>query len=185
MGIEDVSVVFDRLDTCKLGYVTAGQLLDLHHSLNFSHVSIQHVNTAIQQVCGQDSAVTRTNFVDVLEEIERLQAIHEQAYWDFQALDYDGDHRITLKDALMLFKEFHGENFSMQTWHDFLSSRVEPNTDVFFDELCSWLCVLSSGDECSQEQMAAENTRLAGTQFDFLEHQYHTLSQFKVRRLNY
>ncbi|XP_048257437.1 uncharacterized protein LOC124116969 isoform X2 [Haliotis rufescens] len=179
MGIEDVSVVFDRLDTCKLGYVTAGQLLDLHHTLNFSHVSIQHVNTAIQQVCGQDGAVTRTNFVDVLKEIERLQAIHEQAYWDFQALDYDGDHRITLKDALMLFKEFHGENFSMQTWHDFLSSRVEPNTDVFFDELCSWLCVLSSGDECSQEQMAAENTRLAGTQFDFLEHQYHTLSQFK------
>ncbi|XP_046580730.1 uncharacterized protein LOC124288178 isoform X2 [Haliotis rubra] len=176
MGVEDV---FDRLDTCKLGYITAGQLLDLHHTLSFSPVSTQLVNTAIQQVCGQDGVVTRSSFVGVLEEIERLQAIHEQAYWDFQALDYNGDHRITLKDALMLFKEFHGESFSMQTWHDFLSSRTEANADVFFDELCSWLCVLSSGEKFSQEQMAAENARLAETHIDFLEHQYHTLSQFK------
>ncbi|XP_067683441.1 ciliary rootlet coiled-coil protein 2-like [Haliotis asinina] len=179
MGVEDVSAVFDRLDTCKLGYVTADQLLNLQHTLSFSPVSLQLVNTAIQHICGQDGVVTRGSFVGVLEEIERLQAIQEQAYWDFQALDYNGDHRITLKDALMLFKEFHGESFSMQTWHDFLSSRTEPNADVFFDELFSWLCVKSSGEICSQEQMAAENARLAETKLDFLEHQYHTLSQFK------
>lgn len=53
----------------------------------------------------------RPHFIDVLEELERRRSIDEQSYWDFQALDYNGTNRICLKDAFLLFREFHQERY--------------------------------------------------------------------------
>lgn len=55
--------------------------------------------------------ICRSHFIDVLEELERRRSIDEQSYWDFQALDYNGTNRICLKDAFLLFREFHQERY--------------------------------------------------------------------------
>ena len=53
----------------------------------------------------------------------------------FQALDYTGKNLITVHNALLLFKEYHEDAFSIATWSRFLSSRPVKEADVYFDEI--------------------------------------------------
>ncbi|XP_041349458.1 uncharacterized protein LOC121368777 [Gigantopelta aegis] len=160
MGITDIDLVFDHLDTSKRGYVTPPQISELLSSIYVSNIPVSHIEAAIKQICGSDGRVAKGQFIDILVEIERRQAVEEQAYWDFQALDYNGDHRINLKDALMLFQEFHGENFSLETWHRFLDSRDYSDIDVYFDEIRSWLCDAPIPGSSPPHLVKEEETRL-------------------------
>ena len=92
MGIQDFVSVFDRLDPARRGYATVDQLVALHESVYFTPVAYDHVEAAVLQVCGpgHGGKVKRDAFLAVLEEIARRQSLEEQAYWDFQALDFNG-----------------------------------------------------------------------------------------------
>ena len=59
-------------------------------------------------------------------QIERRKTVETEAYWDFRALDYTGSGFIALKDALLLFQEYHADQFSLDTWNAFLESRDCP-----------------------------------------------------------
>ncbi|XP_055999875.1 trichohyalin-like isoform X3 [Ostrea edulis] len=160
MGIQDFTELFNNLDTACKGYVTTEQIIDFHQSIYFAPVAVEHVNGAIQTVCGTPGIVGRSHFIDVLEELERRRSIEEQSYWDFQALDYNSTNRICLKDALLLFREFHQNRFSMYTWHKFLDSRAVPGADVYFDEIRFWLCGYPEGEPATLEQITKEEARL-------------------------
>lgn len=170
MGIKDFTAFFDSIDaTCK-GFITAGQLHKFYESVYLSTIQVDHVEAAVGHICGS-SHVTKPYFLDVLEELERRRSIEEQSYWDFQALDYNGSNRISLKDALLLFKEFHGDRFSLYTWNNFLKSREEPDAGVYFDEIRFWLCDYPSGEPATLEQITKEEDRLEyrQTQHDLSE----------------
>lgn len=66
------------------------------------------------------------SFTDSLFQIERRYAVDDEAYWDFRALDANGNDHIALTDALLLFQEYHGDQFSLSTWHSFLKTREIP-----------------------------------------------------------
>ena len=57
-----------------------------------------------------------------------------------------GCGRISLSSALLLFKCVHGEQFSLDTWNRFVSSRLTSYDDVSFDEIKLWLCEVPTGD---------------------------------------
>lgn len=160
MGIHDLTALFNNLDTACKGFVTNEQIVGFYQSIYLAPIAIEHVDGAIQAVCGTLGTVTRPHFIDVLEELERRRSIDEQSYWDFQALDYNGTNRICLKDAFLLFREFHQERFSMFTWQKFLESRTFPGADVYFDEIRFWLCGYPQGEPASLEQITKEEARL-------------------------
>ena len=90
----------------------------------------------------------------------------------FQALDYTASHRISLRDALLLFREVHGDRFSLATWRHFLSSRESPSSDVYFDEIRFWLCSLPSGNPCTDKELKEEENKLLMRQNDYAYDQY-------------
>ncbi|XP_076469710.1 uncharacterized protein LOC143300038 [Babylonia areolata] len=181
MGIQDFLAVFDHLDVARKGFVTVDQLVSLLQSVYLAPVNCCHVDAAVSQVCGQghDGKVNRHAFLTVLEEISRRQSLEEQAYWDFQALDSDGSHRIKLKDALTLFQEYHGDAFSLYTWHAFLQSRLDPSGDVYFDEIRDWLCGLPSGQPASDREVREELSRIERSHWDHFRRDYDALKSLK------
>ena len=92
MGIQDFVAVFERLDAAHRGFVTVEQVVTFHEAVYLTPVSLDQVEAAVQQVCGvgHGGKVSRDAFLPVLEEVARRQSVEEQAYWDFQALDYNG-----------------------------------------------------------------------------------------------
>ncbi|KAK7499548.1 hypothetical protein BaRGS_00009200, partial [Batillaria attramentaria] len=179
MGIQDIVLVFDRLDAANVGFVTVDQLMTLHETVYFTPVARDHVEAAVSQVCGPGCGgkVDRDAFTDVLEEVQRRHVLDEQAYWDFQALDFSGSHRIRLQDALTLFQEYHGDAFSLHTWHQFLKSRVDPDADVYFDEIRRWLCDIPSGEPSADREVRQELSHLEHAQWN---HSYHDYEAFKL-----
>ena len=63
--------------------------------------------------------------------------MEEQVRWDFMALDRTGSCRISVQDALLLFRNTHGDDFSMKVWQTFLNSRSNPQ--VFILSVIHWL----------------------------------------------
>ncbi|XP_053377355.1 trichohyalin-like isoform X2 [Mercenaria mercenaria] len=167
MGVHDFEAMFDTVDLTRKGVVTAEQLHEFCENLYYTPICIQHIEGAIKVVCGSSGMVTRQEFLDVLTEVERRRATEEEAYWDFQGLDYTGRNRITPSDTLLLFKEIHGEKFSLATWHRFLSSREYPEADVFFDEVRFWLCDLPVGSACSDKDLKEEENKMLMQQMQF------------------
>ena len=180
MGLQDFMSVFSNLDPSCKGFITTDQLLEFYQSIHYSTVSFDQVSTAVQQVCGKEGLIPREYFVAVLEELERRRSIEEQAYWDFQALDYRGTNRISLKDALMLFREFHADRFSLHTWNQFLESRDDPDDLVYFDEIRPWLCNQPSGAPASHEQVAHEEKQLPKKESNHQSERLEKLKQIQV-----
>ncbi|XP_064633679.1 golgin subfamily A member 4-like [Lineus longissimus] len=162
MGIPDFSRVFDVLDPSCRGYLTADNIQSFHETLHFTPITKDQVNSAISQICGKSSEgrVHKEFFIKVLQDLDRRKNLEQKVRWDFVALDKNGNHRLPLQDALLLFRETHGERFSLHTWQTFLRSRVEPDADVCFDEVKIWLCNLPSGDVCSANELEIEEERL-------------------------
>ncbi|XP_066283910.1 trichohyalin-like isoform X2 [Branchiostoma lanceolatum] len=170
----DFDAVFDALDLSRQGYLLPDQLQEFYLALYYEQVDIRHAKAAVSQICGpaaQDRC-SKKHFVDVLMELDRRKCLEEKVYWDFQALDRDGSHRLHLNDALLLFRATHGEKFSFQTWNKFVASRVDPNDDVCFDEMKMWLCMLpEDGDPCGEEEAEKEEEDLINkrTEMDWEE----------------
>ena len=99
----------------------------------------------------------------------------------FQALDYSASHRISLRDALLLFKEIHGDKFSLTTWHHFLSSRDSPDDNVYFDEIRFWLCSTPEGKPCSDKELKEEENKILMRQHDYAYNQYSFIQRELVR----
>lgn len=98
----------------------------------------------------------------------------------FQALDYTGRNRISLHNALLLFKEIHGDSFSMSTWKRFLSSREFPDSDVYYDEIRFWLCSPPIGTSCSEKEFKEEENKILAKQSDYLIDEYNDLLEALV-----
>ncbi|OWF34681.1 hypothetical protein KP79_PYT11450 [Mizuhopecten yessoensis] len=163
MGIQNFNAIFNSIDTACKGFVTTEQLHDYYSNMAYDAITFDQVEASVLHVCGYQAGgrISRDSFLAVLEEVSRRQSVEQQAYWDFQAFDYGATNRISLPDTLLLFREFHGERFSMKTWYDFIESRDEPpGANVFFDEIRMWLCCYPSGDPASEETITEEEERL-------------------------
>ncbi|XP_060082221.1 trichohyalin-like [Ylistrum balloti] len=163
MGIQNFNAIFNNIDTACKGFITTEQLHAYYDDMAYDNITYDQVKASVLHVCGYQAGgrISRESFLAVLEEISRRQSVEQQAYWDFQAFDYGGSNRISLLDTLLLFREFHGERFSMKTWYDFIESRDEPpGSNVYFDEIRMWLCCYPSGDPASEETIVKEEERL-------------------------
>ena len=92
--------------------------------------------------------------------------MEEKIKWDFRALDVENKGRISLESALFLFKAVHGDRFSQRYWNLFVESRLDPYSDVYFDEIKLCLCNIpdfasSNGDQefRNQNQQVRENAK--------------------------
>ena len=103
--------------------------------------------------------------------------------WNLQSTTLIYSHRIKLQDALTLFQEYHGDAFSLHTWHSFIQSRSDPQSDVFFDELRDWLCAIPSGDPASDRQVKNEVSKMEDAHWDHCQHEYEQLKTLQVTGL--
>lgn len=78
--------MFDTIDLSRKGVIGCEELHVFCEDLFLSSLCMQHVQSAIKLVCGSTDAVKRSQFLDVLTEVERRRATEEQAYWDFQVI---------------------------------------------------------------------------------------------------
>ena len=89
-------------------------------------------------------------------------------------------NRIRLHDALTLFQEYHGDAFSLHTWHHFLQSRVDPASDVCIDEIREWLCSPPSGEPASDREVREEVLRLQQSHWEHFQEDYKSLKLLQV-----
>ena len=82
------------------------------------------------------------------------------------SLDRNGEHKISIRDALLLMKATHGSQFSLRNWKRFQASRSVPNGDVYFDEIKMWLCAQPKGEPASSNEVTAEEDRLVNEKHD-------------------
>jgi len=187
MGIQDFNIIFHQLDTSCKGFVTTDQLHEYYDTVVLSPLSYDQIQAAVLETCGHQAGgrIYHENFLEVLEELARRQSVEQQAYWDFQALDYGASNRISLPDALLLFREFHGDKFSLSTWKQFLKSREEPNSSVYFDEIRLWLCSHPSGEPATLEQIIKEEDRLRRQQEKHELEEMQAMQRLKVLSIQY
>ncbi|XP_062522209.1 trichohyalin-like isoform X2 [Corticium candelabrum] len=132
LGLE----VFDMLDTTLCGFITAEQVHTYYESANVTQIPLYVVISALHHVCGFDvEECRRDQFSMLLAEIRRRQQVRDQIFWDFKALDIRNQGRVSLKNALFLFKATFQEDFSLKMWDVFLSNRIDQNADVSLVEL--------------------------------------------------
>ena len=176
MGILDLELMFDLLDTEMRGYLTSNQLQQFHESLYFSPMDSRQIEAALRTVCGSSELCPREQFIGVLEELDRRRSLEEKIYWDFKTVDVEGKGRISLSTALFLFKSVHNELFSMKSWRSFLSSREFPEADVSFDEIKVFLCNLMDGGPADREEYDDE---LRATDMRYVSNEYRKLKEFE------
>ncbi|GFS04510.1 trichohyalin-like [Elysia marginata] len=154
--------VFRDLDPRGQGFVPYKEIQRFYSAQVGSPINEELIKTVVSSICGDGSLnVPEHDFISVLEELERRYTIESEAYWDFQALDCYGNNYINLSHALLLFREYHGDLFSLDIWRSFLESRETPESDVYFDELPMWLSA-PIGNSCpsSQKEIVQEEFRL-------------------------
>ncbi|XP_071784125.1 uncharacterized protein [Asterias amurensis] len=164
MGMEEeFEAIFNLLDPSCRGYVDSEQLQEFHKAFYFTPINADQVEATIHQVCNGGDRCPKFCFLDVLLELERRRTIEERAWWDFQALDFRGGHRIPLRDALVLMKATHQDKFTMMTWQMFMESREMSNDDVTFNEIRIWLCnpPLQAAEECGLRDIVAAGEQLS------------------------
>ena len=162
MGIPDYDLMFDLLDTSLRGYLTVDQLGEFQMEVYFAPLDVRQIEAAITTVCGRNARgkCPKEHFGSVVEELGRRMLLEESIHWDFKCLDVSGSGRISLESALLLFKCVHGDDFSLKTWNNFLSSRPKSFSDVSFDEIKLWLCDLPTGGPCEEEEYLDEKEAL-------------------------
>ena len=128
--------------------------------------------------------ITHPFSLQVLEELERRRVQEDTARWDFAALDKTGNGRITVTDALLLFKMTHGDGFSLRTCNEFLASRTDPVNDLCFDDVRLLLCALPSDDAaCSAKDLEEEEKRLEKKKEEKMREECETLQKRHVSLL--
>lgn len=162
MGIPDLDLMFDILDTGVTGYLTSSQLHEFYQDIYFSAMDSRQIDGALMTVCGHnsDGRCSREHFLAVLEELERRRSLEDKIYWDFKTLDFEGSDRISIESTLFLFKAVHEDDFSLKTWNSFLKQRSQPENDVSFDEVKLFLCNLPLGGPCEENDYMQEREEL-------------------------
>ena len=183
MGILDLELMFDLLDAGMTGFLTRDQLQEMHEELYFSPIDSRHIEATIVSVCGHnaDGKCAREYFMAVLQELDRRKSLEEKILWDFKTLDAEGHGRITIKSTLFLFKAVHGELFSMQTWKAFLAGRINPQSDVCFDEVKMFLCNLPVGGPSERSEFLEEEKELSRCYCDSEYRNLKDLERLQVR----
>lgn len=152
------SEIFDKLDVRGQGYLGTEQIKEFCERCFFCTLDPQRVEEAIARVCGHRHC-TLEHLRDVIGEIIKLIEVEKNIRWEFKFLDKEGSGRISLSDALFLFKSVQGSEFTLASWQLFLSQR--PNITwnyVTCDELVDAL--LAGGSS------AGGMTKMATTSFD-------------------
>ncbi len=81
---------------------------------------------------------------------------------------------------MLLFKCVHGEQFSLDTWNRFISSRLTSYDDVSFDEIKLWLCDVPSGDVHSDTEFDHERDKLENQGGERLYEDWSVLEKLQV-----
>ena len=150
------SEIFSKLDVHSQGYLCKEQVKEFCEQCFLCTVNFQRVEEAISRVCGHHHC-TREFLRDVIGEVIKIVKLEKNIRWEFRFLDKNESGRISLSDALFLFKTIQGNGFSLAGWQLFLSQRSNKMRDyVTCDELLQQL--LSDGRHSSP----ADNTLLAG-----------------------
>lgn len=163
MGIPELDLMFDVLDTGLTGYLTTSQLSEFFQDVYFLRLDRNQLEGALQTVCGynHDNRCSREHFLPILQELERRKSLEEKIYWDFRALDFEGNNRISIESTLFLFKAVHEEKFSLKTWNNFVKHRFDPTSDVSFDEVKIFLCNLPVGGPCDDGEYFNERDEVS------------------------
>lgn len=107
-----------------------------YESANFTQISSHLIVSALHHVCGFDvEECRRDQFLSLLAEIKRRQQLKEQLFWDFRSLDVRNQGRVSLKDALFIFKSTLQDDFNLTAWDSFVANRVQEDADVTLVEL--------------------------------------------------
>jgi hypothetical protein len=80
----------------------------------------------------------------------------------------------------LLFKCVHGEQFSLDIWNRFVSSRLTSYDDVSFDEIKLWLCAIPSGDLSNDNDFDNEREKLENQGGEKLHEDWSFLEKLQV-----
>ena len=150
------SEIFNKLDVHGQGYLCKEQVKEFCEQCFLCTVDSQRVEEAISRVCGHHHC-TREFLRDVISEVIKIVKLEKSIRWEFRFLDKNESGRISLSDALFLFKTVQGSGFSLAGWQLFLSQRSNRmHNYITCDELLQQL--LSDVGRSSP----ASNTLLAG-----------------------
>ena len=104
----------------------------------------RRVDEAIVRVCGRRHC-TLESLRDVISEVIQAMKLEKNIRWEFKFLDKEESGRISLSDALFLFKSVQRSGFTLASWQLFLSERSNSMCDyVTCDELVQALLANSS-----------------------------------------
>ena len=85
---------------------------------------------------------------------------------------------------MLLFKCVHGEQFSLDMWNRFVSSRCGYD-DVSFDEIKLWLCEVPSGNLSNDVEFDDEREKLENQGVESLHEDWSLLQQLQVNSRTY
>ncbi len=184
---DEFDAIFNLLDPNLRGYIDHDQIQEFHRAFYFAPVAWDQIDAAVNSICGKEAKgkCPRKQFLPLLFELERRKAAEENAWWDFKALDTRDYDRISVKEALLLFKATHNETFTMATWQKFMESRNNSNHDVSFDEVRMWLCNQPlPGDVCDDQEVvdACEKLEREKRKADYQEHKEFIVLQVKYSK---
>ena len=129
------SEIFSKLDVRAQGYLLAEQIKGFCEQCFFCTLDSRRVEETILRVCGHRHC-TLEHLREVISEVIKLIRLEHNIRWEFKLLDNEGSGRISLSDALFLFKTAQGNSFSLAGWQLFLSQRSNITCDyVTSDEL--------------------------------------------------
>ncbi|XP_041457735.1 trichohyalin-like isoform X3 [Lytechinus variegatus] len=164
MGVEsEFDTIFDLLDARQKGFIEYNEILDFYQAFYFMPVARDQVHEAIKHVCGKeaDGRCRKSQFLDLVVELERRRQVEQGSWWDFKALDTKDADRISVKEGLFLMKATHQEHFTTITWQSFLESRSHPHEDINYSEIRMWLCNWPlHGTHCGYDEVIAMGEKL-------------------------
>jgi len=131
----DYSELFNKLDHHKKGYLCAEQIKELCEQCFSCTLNTFQVEETVLRVCGRNFCSSE-HLQTVISEVAKLIQTEKNIRWEFQFLDKRESGRISLSDALFLFKSVLGRKFSFASWQMFLAQRPNARTDgVEYDGL--------------------------------------------------
>lgn len=134
------SEIFNKLDVHGQGYLCTKQIKEFCEQCFFCTLDSRQVEEAIVRVCGHRHC-TIEHLRDVISNVMKVFKLEKSIRWEFKFLDTEGAGRISLSDALFLFKSVQSSGFSLARWQLFLSQRSNSMHDyVTCDELVQELC---------------------------------------------
>lgn len=140
------SEIFNKLDVSGQGYLCMEQIKEFCEQCFFCTLDSRRVEEAIIRVCGHRHC-TLEHLRNVISEVIKAIKLEKNIRWEFEFLDKEGTGRISLSDALFLFKTVEGCGFSLANWQLFLLQRSNSMCDyVTCDELVQ---TLASGGHSS------------------------------------